>query len=81
MNTHNAAIEVVGDLYEYNFIDKVIANLQFCTLHVTTTKISESYLQRHEKNRRNKVISLERFNCVRCSTEVTTTLCGELTKS
>jgi hypothetical protein len=34
-NTDNAAIEVGGDLYENNFIDKVIAYLQFCTLHIT----------------------------------------------
>jgi hypothetical protein len=58
MNTHNAAIEVGGDLYENNFIDKVIVNLQFCTLHLTTTKTRECYLQRHEENRQSKIVSL-----------------------
>jgi len=34
-NFHNAAFEIGGDLYKNNFIDKVIAYLQFCTLHRT----------------------------------------------
>jgi hypothetical protein len=58
MNTPNNTIEVGGNFNENNFIDKVMANLQYCTLHLTTNKIRESYLQRHEENRRSKIISL-----------------------